>query len=346
MDLIVASNGDDTVALWRNDGAAGFTKTVIYAFADFVLSVTAFDFDRDGDLDVASASYFDGYVRWYENLDGFGSAWQNHTLYVGAQGHYVSTGDMDNDGDEDLISVTKSENRVQIFYASTACNSATPTAAYCRLGQWWNGTACVDCEPTTYGVIGESGVATCLACPSTCNIPGFTLTPATCSTVTGCSDASAAAALCDCAANEFKSNTTDTCTACPAGQSKQRTSLPRPLSSFAAETMWEGLLNECIVEGGETDLTAVWVSVLGVLALVTFVFLVYRVVKRYKKALGAERSYEQWLEEQVNEALAAMSKIGFSACVLHLALEYQEGRQAPAARGVSQVGRPGHAGHV
>ena len=84
-DLIVASNGDDTVALWRNDGSANFVKTVIFAYADFVLSVTAFDFDRDGDLDVASASYFDGYVRWYENLDGAGNTWANHTLYVGAQ---------------------------------------------------------------------------------------------------------------------------------------------------------------------------------------------------------------------------------------------------------------------
>jgi hypothetical protein len=81
MDLIVASNGDDTVAIWRasaapdpgplretprlrrphetahpgssaaaagNDGTGRFARTVVYASADFVLSVTAFDFDRDG----------------------------------------------------------------------------------------------------------------------------------------------------------------------------------------------------------------------------------------------------------------------------------------------------------
>ena len=118
MDLIVASNGDDTVAFFRNSGGSKptFRKTIIYSSADFVLSVTSFDFDRDGDLDVASASFFDGYVRWYENLDGSGTSWKNHTLYVGSQGHYVSTQDMDGDGDGDLISVTHSENRIQVFF--------------------------------------------------------------------------------------------------------------------------------------------------------------------------------------------------------------------------------------
>ena len=55
-DLIVASNGNDRVTLWRNDGTGKFTKTVIFDNADFVLSVTAVDFDHDGDLDVASVS--------------------------------------------------------------------------------------------------------------------------------------------------------------------------------------------------------------------------------------------------------------------------------------------------
>ena len=42
-----------------------------------------------------SASFFEGYIRWYENVDGKGYEWRNHTVYVGTQGHYVSHGDMD-----------------------------------------------------------------------------------------------------------------------------------------------------------------------------------------------------------------------------------------------------------
>lgn len=38
-DLVVASNGNDRVTLWRNDGNGNFDKTIIYENADFVLSV-------------------------------------------------------------------------------------------------------------------------------------------------------------------------------------------------------------------------------------------------------------------------------------------------------------------
>lgn len=36
-DLVVASNGNDAVTLWRNDGYGNFTRTLIYDEADFVL---------------------------------------------------------------------------------------------------------------------------------------------------------------------------------------------------------------------------------------------------------------------------------------------------------------------
>ena len=98
VDLVLASNGDDTVAVYYNQQGTGtFKRHVVYDNADFVLScaapltpsvsifvlteclirrVTAADFDRDGDIDLASASYFDGAIRWYENTDGAGTAWK------------------------------------------------------------------------------------------------------------------------------------------------------------------------------------------------------------------------------------------------------------------------------
>lgn len=58
LDVIVASNGNDHVSLWRNMDGTGlhFEKTLIYGEADFVLSATAVDFDQDGDIDVASGT--------------------------------------------------------------------------------------------------------------------------------------------------------------------------------------------------------------------------------------------------------------------------------------------------
>ena len=55
VDLVVASNGDNTVSWYRNVGNGSWEYREIYTDASFVLSVTTGDFDRDGDMDVASA---------------------------------------------------------------------------------------------------------------------------------------------------------------------------------------------------------------------------------------------------------------------------------------------------
>lgn len=179
-DLIVASNGNDHVSLWRNDGNGNFTKTLIYDNADFVLSVTAVDFDLDGDIDVASASFFDGHINWYENVDGEGYEWRNHTICVGIQGHYVSHADMDGDGDEDLIAVTHAENTVAVYYAKTKCDGANTGAECCLTGTQWNGTVCVACSFGTYG--SGSGVnARCDICFSVdCSLPERSVMPPSC----------------------------------------------------------------------------------------------------------------------------------------------------------------------
>ena len=99
----MASNGDNTVSWYRNVGNGSWEYHEIYTDAIFVLSVTTGDFDRDGDLDVASASFHDGAIRWYENL-GDARSWKAHDLRVvkGTQGHYVHAADLDGDGDDDL----------------------------------------------------------------------------------------------------------------------------------------------------------------------------------------------------------------------------------------------------
>lgn len=102
-DIVLASNADDTVAVYRNIAGTGdFEQRIVYQNADFVLScallnhyaplraltttvarsagppmcrVAAGDFDHDGDMDLASASYFDGTIRWYENIDGSATSW-------------------------------------------------------------------------------------------------------------------------------------------------------------------------------------------------------------------------------------------------------------------------------
>lgn len=261
--LVVASNGNDHVSLWRNDGTGKFTKTLIYDNADFVLSVTAIDFDRDGDIDVASASFFDGYIRWYENVDGQGYEWKNHTVYIGVQGHYVSHGDMDGDGDEDLIAVTHAENTVAVFLAGTECDTLQ-AAECCHEGTQWNGTACVSCPMGTYG-IGSGVDARCEACPSdTCTIPGRNLVPPTCVGITGCASVEASVAMCACPGSDTERDPlSDACMVCPAGQYRPDVGVTRGVETIGNYKAWELEQGVCAPPERNQNLNHIAIQPLG-----------------------------------------------------------------------------------
>ena len=259
-DLVVASNGNDHVSLWRNDGKGNFEKTLIHDNADFVLSVTAFDIDRDGDIDVASASFYDGHINWYENVDGKGYEWKNHTIYVGIQGHYVSHGDMDGDGDNDLIAAMHAENTVAVYFAQTPCDDSaiggmTSRPECCLEGSQWNAETgrCLPCKLGFYGV-GSGLAAECVACPTNaCTIgdsvnSNSNLLPATCSGITGCADPVESIAQCSCGEDQFRDNRDDVCAPCPDGQIRPDFGISRSMDTLGNYSLWEDIQGTCRVK--------------------------------------------------------------------------------------------------
>jgi len=104
IDLFVTSSYSDVLSVFKNDGYGNFTEIIIDSSISFY-SVTPYDFDNDGDLDLVTRQYEYPEVRmyWYENTTGNGDVFQKNMLsYSGNSGKMV---DFDNDGDLDILSI-------------------------------------------------------------------------------------------------------------------------------------------------------------------------------------------------------------------------------------------------
>ncbi len=116
LDVLSASAYDHKIAWYENLGRGNFgdretNQQLINADAKTAQSVYAADLDRDGDMDVLSASAADDKIAWYENL-GEGR-FQNHLISTQADGaRSVHAADLDRDGDLDVLSASYNDNKI------------------------------------------------------------------------------------------------------------------------------------------------------------------------------------------------------------------------------------------
>ncbi len=107
-DVLAASWHQNELAWWRNNGdePLTWTKQTISDTEDSAHSLRMGDFDGDGDQDLASASAEGNEIAWWENDGEEPVGWTKHSIrqdFVGARA--VRVGDMDMDGDLDLVGV-------------------------------------------------------------------------------------------------------------------------------------------------------------------------------------------------------------------------------------------------
>ncbi len=88
MDIYSASDTDNAISWYQNNGARPptFTRHIISRNAAYARSVYAADLDGDGDLDLMSASQNDHKVAWYENLGGAPLEFFERAVDMGAGG--------------------------------------------------------------------------------------------------------------------------------------------------------------------------------------------------------------------------------------------------------------------
>jgi FG-GAP-like repeat/Secretion system C-terminal sorting domain len=114
MDLLGADMGGD-VNWWENLDGTGlnWTEHIVDWNFDGGRSVVAADVDGDGDIDVLGAADDANDITWWENLDGGGLTWTEHTI----DGEFSDTwcvyaADVDGDTDIDVLGAASNDDEI------------------------------------------------------------------------------------------------------------------------------------------------------------------------------------------------------------------------------------------
>jgi len=127
LDILSVDTANDQVVWFDNDGAhpPGWTERLVTAAVDDPWGVFAADLDRDGDVDVLTASVEDDTVAWHENDGQVPPSFTQHVVSTAnAVPMSIHAADFDGDGDMDPL-VGTWDSAVLLWYEN---DGAAPPA--------------------------------------------------------------------------------------------------------------------------------------------------------------------------------------------------------------------------
>jgi hypothetical protein len=111
-----ASAEDDSVTIFRQSTPGVFIQETIYDRADGAQFIYADDIDGDTDKDIIVSSELDNTISWFANRLVAGRGFERFVVSNTAYGvHAAITGDMDADGDKDIIGAIEYSDQI-IWY--------------------------------------------------------------------------------------------------------------------------------------------------------------------------------------------------------------------------------------
>lgn len=113
---------DNTIKWLENmDGLGDFSEEHLIYTSEYSLSdLLSFDIDNDSDFDLVYISHNGVMISWFENTDGLGNFQNSQAIDADYQDYSssfsgLSSGDIDNDGYQDLISLSSSHDKVSWY---------------------------------------------------------------------------------------------------------------------------------------------------------------------------------------------------------------------------------------
>ncbi|MFY0599432.1 MAG: VCBS repeat-containing protein [Cyclobacteriaceae bacterium] len=123
LDFVVSTynetTGNNTITIWWADGSGGGSSgQQVSATVSGVESVHLVDINGDGNLDVLTGtSDGTGKIYWYENKPETGfTDWTENTIESDFSADEIISGDLDGDGDQDVIAVTFGSSNGQTMF--------------------------------------------------------------------------------------------------------------------------------------------------------------------------------------------------------------------------------------